>query len=241
MSIFGALFILILNNLKEPIFCNIGKYADIALMTSVITGDIINSRKSDQKSWLLPFKKMLSQYGKSPKVWEISRGDAFQVEIKESEKSLLIAITIKALIKSLGTKELDVRMAIGIGDKTYDANRISESAGSAFINSGGKFDSLKKIKQNMAVKTSWIEVDTEINLMIKLALTFMDKWSASSAEIVFVLLNELFKSDKMLSQKELEKKLKLKQSSISERQTRAHSEEIMELVQFYRTQISQKM
>jgi hypothetical protein len=210
-------------------------------MTSVITGDIINSRKSDQEAWLVPFKKLLSQFGKSPKIWEISRGDTFQVEIADPEKSLLAGITIKALIRSLGIKELDVRMAIGIGDKTYDAPKISESTGSAFINSGEKFDSLKKIKQNLAVKTSWTEVDTEINLMIKLALMVMDKWSASSAEIVFVLLNEIFKSDKMLSQKELEKKLKLKQSSISERQTRAHSEGIIELEQFYRNKITRQI
>lgn len=59
-------------------------------------------------------------------------------------------------------------MAIGIGTKTYEAKRISESNGTAFINSGEQFEKLKKI--TLAVKTPWHEVDTTINLCLELAL-----------------------------------------------------------------------
>lgn len=117
-------------------------------MTSIITGGIINSRKLlSSQDWLIPLKKVLSTYGKPPKTWEIYRGDIFQIEIKDAEKSFLAAIKIKASVKSV--KGLDVRMAIGIGEKTFNVPRITESNGEAFINSGEMFETLKKISKHL--------------------------------------------------------------------------------------------
>jgi hypothetical protein len=203
-------------------------------MTSVITGDIINSRKvASQQEWLLPLKKVFSTLGKSPKVWEIYRGDSFQIEVKKPEEAFIMAISIKACIKSI--RKLDVRMAIGIGEKNFNAPKITEANGAAFINSGEKFESLKKLKKNLALKSPWPEIDTELNLMINLASIAMDKWSPSSAELVTLSL-----SNKKLSQKELGEEIGRTQSSISERQKRAHYDEIIELEAFYRNKISQQ-
>lgn len=207
-------------------------------MTSVLLGDIINSRKAaDPAKWLQPLKKLLGKYGKNPGGWIIERGDSFQLEITDPSLALQAALRIKALIKSLDVKELDVRIAIGIGKKSFQGKRISESNGEAFINSGETFESLKKIKQNLAIKTPWTALDEELNLLFKLASITMDKWTASSAEIMYLLLM----APKPLTQKDLTKKLNLNQSSISERMTRARSEEIMEMEKFYRTRIQQKL
>jgi hypothetical protein len=201
------------------------------MMTSIITGDIINSRKiQDPKTWIQPLKKIMTIYGKSPENWEIFRGDSFQLEVKETEASLLAAIKIKAVMRSI--KGLDVRMAIGIGNKTYTARRISESNGEAFINSGEKFEELKKIKQRLAVKSPWDKTDKQLNLMIALASIAMNKWSANSAQLITMSLKH-----RQLSQKELGKKIKRTQSSVSEAQSRAHYDEIIALEQFYREQI----
>lgn len=204
-------------------------------MTSIITGDIINSRDlNNQDDWITPLKSLFAAYGTSPKTWEIYRGDSFQLEIIQPEESLLAAIRIKACIKSI--KGLDVRMAIGIGEKNYDAARITESNGNAFIYSGEKFESLKKIRQNIALQSPWPRVDTEINLMLSLASIAMDKWSASSAEMVMLSLQH-----KALVQKELGAKLQISQSSISERQKRAHYDEILALVRFYKRKIKKRL
>ena len=206
-------------------------------MISIITGDIINSRDiSNQKEWLLPLKKLFSTYGKSPKVWEIYRGDSFQIEIKKPEESLMAAILIKASIKSIRKEGLDVRMAIGIGNKNYNAPKITESNGEAFINSGEQFESLKKQKQNLAIKSPWKETDNELNLMISLASIAMDKWSVSSAEFIILSLK-----NQTLSQKKLGVKIGRTQSSISERQTRSHYDEIVKLEVFYRNKIKQQL
>jgi hypothetical protein len=204
-------------------------------MTSIITGDIINSRGvADQKEWLTPLKKLLSQYGKTPKTWEIFRGDSFQLEVKKPDASFMAAICIKACIKSV--KELDVRMAIGIGEKEYNAPKITESNGPAFIYSGELFETLKKNRQNLAIKSPWPAMDLELNMMISLALIAMNKWSTSAAELITLSL--LYKT---LSQKELGDKLGRTQSSVSERQKRAHYTEITELESFYRKRIQQQL
>ncbi len=204
-------------------------------MTSVITGDIINSRVAgNPKKWLSRLKETLSVYGKSPRQWEIYRGDSFQVEVAEPQGALLAALRIKAGIKSI--KSLDVRMAIGIGGKTYDAGKVSESNGEAFINSGEKFESLKKLKQLLAIKTPWASLDTEINLMLSLGSIAMDKWTPSSGELVYLSLE-----NDTLSQKELGDKIKRTQSSVSERQKRAHYEEIRELEAFFRNRIQSQL
>lgn len=203
-------------------------------MTSIITGDIINSRNiPDQKDWILPLKKLFNTYGKSPKTWEIYRGDSFQIEIKEPGESLMAAIRIKACIKSI--KGLDIRMAIGIGEKTYDAPKITESNGSAFINSGDTFESVAKSKKNIAIKSPWPDIDTELNLMIDLASIVMDNWTPSSAELVGLSIQ-----NQMLSQKELGEKIGRTQSSVSERQTRAHYAEISELAYYFKKKIDQQ-
>jgi hypothetical protein len=201
-------------------------------MISIITGDIINSRKvTDQGLWLKPLKKALSFYGKSPKSWEIFRGDSFQLEVSDPAESLTAAIRIKAAVRSV--KGLDVRMAIGIGKKSYVAARISESNGEAFVNSGEKFEELKKLRQRLALKSPWPVLDRQLNLMISLASIAMNDWSPGSAQLIDLSLQY-----HDLSQKELGRKLKRTQSSVSERQTRAHLDLIMELEQYFREQIT---
>jgi hypothetical protein len=196
-------------------------------MTSIITGDIINSRSlKDQQIWLNPLKQLFNQYGKTPKTWEIFRGDSFQIEIDQPADSLRCAIKIKACIKTI--KDLDVRMAIGIGEKAHAARKVSESNGEAFIYSGETFETLKKIKKNMAVKTPWRALNEELNIMINLGAIAMDKWPPVAAELVLqTLMHE------SLSQKELSEVISKPQSSISEGQKRAHFNEIMELEAYY--------
>lgn len=209
-------------------------------MVAIITGDIIASRKLvNQEKWLNPLKNLFSKWGDSPKDWKLERGDFFQVEITNCEEALLKALEIKALIKKVTPLDerkkistIDVRMAIGIGEKTYTGESISESNGIAFINSGEKFDLLKKENSTMGIKSLWKGFDEEMNLYLKLAGTFMDKWTVSSAELIQIILNN---SD--IKQEEIGKQLGIKQSGVSRRWNRANVNEILELEKMYRNKI----
>lgn len=201
---------------------------------SVITGDIVQSRQADSATWLARLKKVLSSEGKSPRTWEIYRGDSFQVEVKDPAQAFLIAIRIKAAIKTV--KNLDVRMAIGIGDKKFASNRVAESDGDAFIRSGETLETLKKSKHKLAIKTPWEEFDREMNICFRLAGIPMDDWTPNSAELIQILTNNRY-----LTQKALAKRLGVTQPSISERQNRSHYEEVMELEELYREKVNRQI
>ncbi|MCD0471690.1 SatD family protein [Flavobacterium sp. JAS] len=200
-------------------------------MTSVITGDIIDSRQQKSKDWVEGLKNILARFGETPSQWEVYRGDEFQVEIKNPEDALWSAILIKAHLRAI---KLDARMSIGFGDKTHDAEKISESNGTAFIHSGELFETLKKQKVTLAMRTGDIAIDEKLNLMIQLALTFMDNWLAQSAEFVAVAIE-----NPTLSQEELGQKLGVNQAAVSRRQKRAQFDLVLNLDRYFRKQIKQ--
>lgn len=201
-------------------------------MIAVIKGDIIASRKlNDQERWLQPLKALLSKWGSTPEQWELVWGDFFQLEISSPEDALQKALMIKALIKKTGT--IDVRMSIGIGEKTFTSARISESNGPAFVYAGDKFNQLKKEKINLAIQSPWSEFDKEINLYLKLAGTIMDTWSTSSAELMEIVLK---RPD--ATQEEIGKKLGIKQNSVSGRWKRAKIDEVMEVEEVFRRKLN---
>lgn len=197
-------------------------------MICIITGDIINSRKLSTTTWMEGLKRILDAHGSNPKQWEIYRGDEFQLEVPP-ENALFIAIKIKAFLK---TVKLDVRVSIGIGDKTYDAHKISESNGSAFVRSGELFEQLKKQKNTLAINTAQANFDKEINLMLRLAQTFMNNWLVQSAEFI---LTEM--ENPSLSQEEIGVKLNINQAAVSRRRKRSQFELVLELENYYRQKI----
>ena len=199
-------------------------------MLAVITGDVINSKKNAPRVWLTPLKKELNRIGKTPKTWEIYRGDSFQVVISKAEDALLVALKVKASLKAV--KGINVRMAIGIGKRTYNAAKVTESNGSAFVNSGEKFEMLKQEKQNLAIKSDSAQFDNEMNLYLKLALIAMNNWTVNTAEIVSVAMENRDKSQQQLGQM-----IGIKQSAISTRLRRAYYEEIMEVNEMYKSKL----
>ena len=189
-------------------------------MTSIITGDIINSRNIAADKWLTVLKSIFNNYGKTPKTWEIFRGDSFQLEVNPTE-AFKTCLLIKANIKCI--QNLDVRLAIGIGNKDYETNNITESNGEVFINSGYAFDNLLK-KQNLAIKSPWNTIDDEFNISFALALSIMDNWTITSAEFVKTALENT-----NLTQKEIGEILNVSQAGISKTNKRAGLHEILRL------------
>lgn len=199
-------------------------------MIAVITGDIIGSRKATTPEWVKVLKTKLNKFGSSPKEWEIYRGDEFQLELAQPEQALISALEIKACIKTF--EHLDVRMAIGLGDKNFQGDKVSESNGSAFSNSGSQFDLLKSQKVTLAVSSPKKEFDADINLILKLALVTMDNWSTVSAELAEILFD-----DPHLLQEEIAQRLRIKQSAVSQRSHRAKLDLMMEVVQHYQHKV----
>ncbi|MCE4566833.1 transcriptional regulator [Maribellus sp. CM-23] len=199
-------------------------------MISVITGDIIQSKKLVAEEWLTKLKHELNEIGSQPASWEIYRGDSFQVEIADPGQALKTAVKIKAAIKSI--RKGDVRMSIGIGEKTHSATRITESNGSAFVYSGEAFEKLAKAKQNLAFASPFETFNRDMNLMLRLALVSMDAWTVNSAEMVHLALGHPEKS-----QAQLGDMLGIRQNAISNRLKRANFDEILDLLNWYKNRV----
>ncbi|MDO6852820.1 SatD family protein [Cellulophaga lytica] len=196
-------------------------------MIAVITGDIINSRAEDVGVWLPELKSELKKIGSDPKDWEIYRGDSFQLKTTP-EQALKIALVLKTVLKQF--KTLDVRMAIGIGEESYTAEKVTEANGSAYINSGECFEDLKK--QTLAIKTPWQEFNIVLNLVLDVLELTINNWTPNYA----LLIKESLK-DTSVTQKELADRLDKKQSNISTSLKKAGFDEILKILDYYNTQI----
>lgn len=202
-------------------------------MISVITGDIINSQSVKlPKDYLNQIRQALSYLGKETRNWEIFRGDSFQLEIAQPEAAFWNSVYIKAALKTI--KNLDVRLAIGIGEKTYEAESISEANGPAFVRSGTIFETLKKEKNNLLLKTGNDNLDQELNVYLQLTLMAMDNWTPNSAEIVKLTIE-----NPSFNQRELGQLIGIKQNTVSERQKRAFLEELKAFDGIFQKKINQ--
>lgn len=200
-------------------------------MISIITGDIINSQSAKlPRAYLEQIRKTLTRFGQEGKTWEIFRGDSFQLEVVQAEDAFWISVYIKAALKT--SKNLDARMAMGIGEKTYAAKNISEANGSAFVRSGAVFETLKREKSNLLLNTGNLIFDKEINVYIQLALIAMDHWTPNSAEIIKLAIE-----NPTYNQRELGKLIGIKQNTVSERQKRASWDELYAFDAVFRTKI----
>jgi hypothetical protein len=196
-------------------------------MISIITGDIINSRKINSDEWLPQLKDFLATIGSRPKIWDIYRGDSFQVQAPILE-ALKIAIIIKSIIKQ--KKEIDVRMSIGIGKVQYDSERITESYGTAFINSGESLENMHKNK--LSICTPIEEINDYFQIILKLLSLSMDNWKPATAATIFHALTY-----ETLNQKDLSQLMKKKPATISEALKRGGYSEIQATINLYKEKI----
>ena len=200
-------------------------------MIAVITGDIINSQHADTEVWITKLKNLLENWGSAPHTWEIYRGDEFQFKCNIDDVFWHF-LAIKSLIKS--QENLDVRIAIGIGEESFSSEKITESNGSAYVNSGRLLNDLKSDGDTVSIKTSNDAIDRDLNILLKWASKDFDNWTMATAEIIHeMIMNQDY------TQEDLAKKFTISQSSISQRLKRANYELIVETNHYFKKKISE--
>lgn len=200
-------------------------------MIAIITGDIINSQTDGASEWMDRLKSYLGNMGETPRDWEIYRGDEFQIKTTP-ENALRMAIQIKAIIKNI--KPLDVRMGIGLGSETFVGSSVTQSNGDAHQRSGRIFETLKEQKLNLAIVTGNDKKDRTFNLILRLALDFMDSWSVVSSEIVRITLEN--PTD---SQQQIADRLGIRQSAVSQRLDRARMDLVLDLLHYFESSLNE--
>lgn len=198
-------------------------------MVAVITGDIINSRKVSSESWLPKLKDYFASSIVDSDKWEIYRGDSFQLEVSV-EKALEVALCIKAMIKS--NNKIDVRMAIGIGEKDFKGKKITESYGTAYINSGESFERIKN--NTLILKSPFSEFDDYFNPILKLLSFISNNWKPVTSETIFYALTH-----QNLLQKEIAEKLSKDTTTVNKALKRGGYDEVVEILNLYAKKIQQ--
>ncbi|UKB86146.1 SatD family protein [Chryseobacterium sp. MEBOG06] len=200
-------------------------------MIAVITGDIINSQHADTEVWITRLKNLLDTWGSAPGTWEIYRGDEFQFKCS-IDSVFWHFLAIKSLIKS--QENLDVRIAIGIGEESFSSDKITESNGTAYVHSGRLLNDIKNDGHTVAIKTSSDAVDRDLNILLKWSSKDFDNWTMATAEIIHEMI-----MNQDITQEDLAKRFAISQSSISQRLKRANYELIVETNQYFRKKISE--
>ena len=134
---------------------------------------------------------------------------------------------IKTAIRT--QKPLDVRMAVGVGEKTHRGKSVMTSNGPAYVYSGETFDGLKK--QTFGIKTPWKNLDEQLNLIFNLATLQVEKWNANLSKTILFMLN-----NPTLTQIEAATILRKNQAQLSRELKRAGYEEILKTI-YYCTKI----
>lgn len=199
-------------------------------MKAVLTGDIVRSQDFPAEIWLGALKDTLNDA--SGDLWEIYRGDEFQILMDRPEEAFIKSLQIKSALKKI--PDLDVRIAIGLGEVDFKAEKLAESNGSAFVNSGRLLERIKTEKNNLAVSSPVIDFDETFNLIFIWMGQLTDNWSTVSAEIMNIFLKQ-----PEINQEEAARQLNITQSSVSQRLKRAGYEQIMHTDRFFRKKIAE--
>lgn len=141
-------------------------------MITVLTGDVIGSRKKDPTIWLPVLEEALEVFSVN---FDIYRGDSFQAKVNLSDVFVSV-FYIKAAMINVG---LDVRIGIGVGEEDLPADHIKKTFGTALINSGQAFDELKK--DSLALVSGNKDFDELCNVILGLSAELCLRWTANVA------------------------------------------------------------
>jgi len=186
---------------------------------AVITGDLVKSGKfgSDRGRALEILKESLNSLKNFKRkniggISDIFRGDSFQIVISEPPFSLEIAIFLKAklLSKTLNDKNIDVRIAIGIGEiESFDEKNIQESDGEAFRLSGNALDNISKYRR-FSIKSNIDKSNKQLKFIASSIDSITRRWSTEQAEAVLLWLSGK-------TQTSISKKLGISQPAVNKR------------------------
>jgi hypothetical protein len=208
---------------------------------SVLTGDIVDSTtlSNSKRKILLDLMKQLfgglCKEDKNLKI-DIYRGDSFQAIQSNPALALLAALKIKAGLKrsNLLKTGINVRIAIGLGGISLFSEKIQESDGEAFRNSGQMLDRLKNLEQTLLFKSPWDDFNDEMDVHCFSIDAISGRWSPQMAEVIFELLGGS-------KQVQIAAQLGIKQPSVNQRIRLANWAAIEKVIQRYEKVVNSKI
>jgi len=215
---------------------------------AVLTGDVVDSSKlklAERRRLTEALNNVFGKFNVKSKNelglkvgFEWFRGDGFQGVVEDPAEALRLALVIRTYLQgkvifASQTRKTDARIAIGIGKITFKAASLSESDGEALQFSGRLLDSMKKLPNRIALKSTRLTLDEEINVSCVLLEDIITKWTAPQAEVIYY---------KLLNYKEvmIAELLNIKQPTVNQRAKAASWLAVERLLQRYQALVSLK-
>lgn len=160
----------------------------------VITGDLVASTQltTSEKGQLLEYiTQVPSHFSElTPIKVEVFRGDSFQLLIDCAEESLTVATILRAGLKMQTLQKSpilwDARLSLGLGDVSYDTERVTTSDGEAFHNSGWAFDEIGK--RRLTIRTPWSDINDELYVSTAFADDIITNWTSTQSKAIYYTL-----------------------------------------------------
>ena len=207
------------------------------MIKGVITGDLVNSTNIAAK-WRRTVVDALhacvaESQPLTPMKLEMYRGDSFQVVVDKPEDALAIAIALRAKLKAEtpDRQELwDARLAVGVGEISFESDNIVTSDGEAFRLSGHSFDHIGK--KRLSISTPWSDFNTDIELVTRFADDVITSWTAKQARVVYqsMLFPKL--------QKDQAEELGMTRQNFNYHWSSARGQLILDYVEYFKSLIS---
>ena len=179
----------------------------------VLTGDVVSSASMPaarkKKLGLLLEKtgsRIQQQYPDFE--WQQYRGDSLQAVLTKNRKfALSVALQLQCLLTA---NEYHIRLALGIGNISYQGKDIITSDGSAFQQSGPMVDMLKQTGRLLGISSENINFTEEWQVHNESLNFLLQKLSAAQAQALYLYLQNI-------KQEDIAARLKISQPSVHQR------------------------
>ena len=155
-------------------------------MIGVISGDIIKSQtipKQQYDAMLYELEQSLRCVSGESTLWNIYRGDSFQLQINDPEYLFKHSVLIYLYLKASG---YEVRQSMAIGEIDNPRNDIKTATGSAFTLSGHGLD--KIANQRFLFNTPPQNIHESLNLNLAFADVLLTKITQKQANALYAYL-----------------------------------------------------
>ncbi len=179
---------------------------------AVLTGDVIDSRKVDDRPRLYRLlddrlAELASRHGGHG---ERFRGDGFQLALPGAAPAMEAAVALRAALieHSEPDQRWDARIAVAVGPAERG---IAEADGATFVASGRALDALADTAAHLSLIRLEEPEDPGLALLVRFLDDLLDGWSPYSAEVVGLSLRH------DASQQALAERLGIRQPSVHKR------------------------
>ncbi len=208
------------------------------MIKGVITGDLVNSTNIAAE-WRQTVVNALHQcVAESLPLTliklEMYRGDSFQVVVDKPQYALAVAIALRAKLKAEtpDKQEMwDARLAVGVGEISFEGDNIVTSDGEAFRQSGRSFDHIGK--KRLVISTPWPDFNNEIDLVTRFADDVITSWTAKQARVVY---HSMLFPNKL--QKDLAEELGMTRQNFNYHWGSSRGQLILDYVDYFKSLIS---